>query len=243
MKRGEVNSHSAVGGKLTETTYMKKILIIIFTISIFVSCETTGQKAEKKQDKIQLEKSDKKLKDSFLLKETFNQIDNPTNEFLSEKLKPIRENFKRINSISKANWSSIVTQDLEGTNEGGEVTYYHWNNLLDKIVTKEYGETFQVLTEYYLLKGKLSFVYQKALKYNRPIYHDFIAMKELNDNDTFNIDKSDIEETRNYFENGKLINQISNQDCGSPFSEEYLLKQQKEFIYNFNRVLKQENKK
>lgn len=219
----------------------KEIYILIIFISF--GCQTRGQKAEKKRDKTQLEETKNKSKDSFLLKETFNQVDNPTNEFLTEKLKPIRENFKRINSISRDNWSSIVTQELEGTNEGGEVTYYHWNNLLDKIVTKEYGETFQVLTEYYLLKGKLSFVYQKALKYNRPIYHDSIGMKEMNDNKTFNIDKSDIEETRNYFENGKLINQINNQDCGSPFSVEYLLEQQKEFIYNFNRVSKQEIKK
>jgi len=65
----------------------------------------------------------------------------------------------------------------------------------------------------------------------------------MNDNEISNIEKSEIEEARNYFENEKLINQINSQDCGSPFSEEYLLEQQIEFIYNFKQVLKQENKK
>ena len=243
LNRHNHRQFSAVGGKLIQTTRMNKILTIIFIASNLVSCQTTGQKESNKQIEIRKNNSNKKLQDTFLIKETFNEVDKPTNEYLTEQLKPIRENFKRINSITRDNWSSIVTQDLEGTNEGGEVTYYHWNNELEKIVTKEFGETFQVLTEYYLLKGKLSFVYQKALKYNRPIYHDSMAMREMKDNEVFNIDKSEIEETRNYFENEKLINQISNQDCGSPFSEEYLLEQQKEFIYNFKRVLKQENKK
>jgi len=219
---------------------MKKFLITILIISTLVSCESTGQKVNNGQEYSDKGNSSKKDKDSFLIKESVNQVDKPTNEYLTERLKPIRENFKRINSIPMNDWSSVVTQYLEGTNEGGEVTYYHWNNELDKIVTKEYGETFQVLTEYYLMNRKLSFVYQKALKYNRSIWKQ---KPEQEDKEVFDIAKSEIEETRSYFENGKLINQIISEDCGSPFSEEYLQEQQKEIIYNFNRVLKQENKK
>ncbi len=218
---------------------MKELLIITLIIFSLVDCESTGQKANIRQEYAEKGSPNKKEKDSFLIKESFNQVDKPTNEYLIERLKPIRENFKRINSIQMNDWSSVVTQYLEGTNEGGEVTYYHWNNELDKIVTKEYGETFQVLTEYYLMNGKLSFVYQKVLKYNRSIWKQ---KPEQDDKEVFDIAKSEIEETRSYFENGKLINQISSEDCGSPFSEEYLQEQQKEFIYNFNRVLKQVNK-
>lgn len=41
---------------------------------------------------------------------SFNKEDLPVNEYLTDKLKPIRENFKRINSIEK--WHSIKQRDL-----------------------------------------------------------------------------------------------------------------------------------
>ena len=41
---------------------------------------------------------------------------------LTKKLKPIRNNFKRINAIKR--WTSIVSKDLEETLEGGEAKYY-----------------------------------------------------------------------------------------------------------------------
>lgn len=122
------------------------------------------------------------------------------------KLQPIRKNFNRINAIS--NWSSIETTDLWETAEGGEATYYHHNNTLEKIVTRQFGETFQMLTEYYLLKEEVSFVYQKFYKYNRPIFYDSTAMKKNNDTEAFNFDKSHITETRTYFNNGEILFQI-----------------------------------
>lgn len=207
---------------------MKNLLTLLFIIFNFAACETGQQKKNYIEQNNKNEIKTKFLKDSFKITETFNQTEQPANNFLTEKLKPIRENFKRINSIKMHNWSSVVTKDLERTNEGGEVTYYHWNNNLEKIITKQYGETFQVLTEYYILNGQLSFVFQKELNCNKPIYYGSIAMKEMNDNEAFNIGKSEIEEYRSYFENGKLINQISNQDSGSPYSQEYLMEEQKE---------------
>ena len=223
---------------------MKKNFTILMTILFIVACDNVSKEqnveTNEETQKIKEDSIDIVQIDSFLIEETVSQIDRPANDYMTARLKPIRENFKRINSVSRENWSSIKTQYLEGTNEGGEVTYYHRNKSLDKIVTKEFGETFQVLTEYYLLRGQLSFVYQKVLKYNRSIWKH---KPDSSDKEIFNIDKSEIEETRNYFENGKLINQISNQDCGSPFSDDYLIEEQKEFIKNYNRVLKEESKK
>lgn len=220
---------------------IEKIFLGIILISL-AGCETKKQSVNKNFDNINSNKTSI-VKDSFKIAESKNQNDNPVNEYLTEKLKPIRENFKRLNSIDKGNWSSLVTKELDGTNEGGEVTYYHWNNELDKIVAKEYGETFQVLTEYYFLNGKISFVFQKALKYNRPVYHDSIAMKEMNDNEAFDITKSEIVEERNYFDKEKLIHQLGSEDCGSHMTNEYLQAEQKRILKKMNRILKLENEK
>lgn len=179
--------------------------------------------------------------DTVELKETFNEEDLPVNEYLTDRLKPIRANFKRINSIT--NWTSIETEELSESTEGGEAKIYYQNGQLEKIVTRHYGETFQLLTEYYLMNGQLSFVFEKRHKYNRPLYYDIKAMKENNDTEAFDFDKSEIIEKRSYFENGKLLHQINNQDCGSPFANDYLLEEQKRIKTYFDKLIRQTKKK
>jgi len=142
--------------------------------------------------------------------------DTSVNEYLTDKLKPIKENFKRINAIK--NWTSIDTQKLWETTEGGEAKFYYQKGQLEKIVTYHFGETFQAVTEYYLLDEQLSFVFRKLELYNRPFYYDLAMMKENNDNEMYDSEKSEIIEDRCYFENGKLIHHIKKQSGGkSPF--------------------------
>ncbi|MFV0530756.1 MAG: hypothetical protein ACK5MD_04895 [Flavobacteriales bacterium] len=179
---------------------------------------------------------DSSQSDTVELKETFNEEDIPLNEYLTDRLKPIRENFKRINTIT--NWTSIDTEELTESTEGGEAKYYYQNGQLEKIVARHFGETFQLLSEYYLLNGQLSFIFEKRHKYNRPLYYDTTAMKENNDTEAFDFVKSEIIEDRSYFENGKLLHQINNQDCGSPFADHYLLEEQKRIKEDFDRLIK-----
>lgn len=178
--------------------------------------------------------------DTVKLKETFNEEDVPINEYLADKLKPIRANFKRINSI--IHWTSIEIKDLSESTEEGEAKFYYQNGQLEKIVTRHYGETFQSLMEYYLLNRQLSFVFEKCLKYNRPLYYDTTAMKENNDTEAFDIHQSEIIEDRNYFENEKLLHQISNQDSGAPFAGDYLLEEQKRIKTTFDKLIAQAKK-
>ena len=185
--------------------------------------------------------SDSLHKDTFQLKETFNEEDIPVNEYLTDRLKPIRINFKRINSIK--NWTSVDTEELSGSTEGGEAKYYFQKVQLEKIVARHYGETFQLQTEYYLLKGQLSFVFERCHKYNRPLYYDSTAMKENNDTEAFDFDKSEVIEDRSYFENGKLLHQINNQDRISPFADDYLLEEQKKIKADFDRLIEQTKSK
>jgi hypothetical protein len=226
--------------QLRTTTMRNKLTYYILTFGtvIFIGCVTdNGNKKETASDTTtKTVKFDSLQRDTVEPKETFNQEDLPVNEYLTERLKPIRANFKRINSI--ADWTTIKTKDIWETTEGGEAKFYYLNGQLEKITTRHFGETFQLLTEYYLLKGQLSFVFEKSFKYNRPIYHDSTAMKEMNDTETFDFEKSEIVEDRSYFDKGKLLHQINSQDCGSPFADDYLLGEQKRIKTDFEKLIK-----
>lgn len=177
--------------------------------------------------------------DTVRIKESINEEDIEANEYLKDRLKPIQANFKRINSITK--WTSIKKKNIEGESaEGGEATYYYKNKRLEKIMARHYGEMGQVLIEYYLLNGKLSFVYEKDYEYNRSLFYDSKAMKENNDTEAFDFKKSEITETRNYFEAGSLLHIVNSQDCGAPFSGNYMAEQDKSLKDDFKRLLKLE---
>jgi len=204
--------------------------------ALIISCGTDKNKVTETQTDLGSVSVDSLQPDTIQLRETFNEEDLPVNEYLTERLKPIRENFKRINSFT--NWTFIDTKELWETTEGGEVKYYYQNGQLEKIVTRHFGETFQQLNEYYLMNGQLSFVFEKTYKYNRPMYYDTTAMKENNDTEAFDFEKSEIVEDRSYFENGKLLHQLNNQDCGSPFADDYLLEEQKRIKTDFEKLIK-----
>lgn len=173
--------------------------------------------------------------DTLYLRETFNEKDIPVNEYLTDKLKPIRENFKRINSIS--NWSYIDTHKLWKTTGIGEAKFYYQNGLLEKIVTRLYGESFQQLTEYYLLNKQLSFVFEKSYTYNRPIYYDSITMKENDGTEIVDFSKSEIQEDRSYFEKEDLMHKIEGDDCGAPFSKDFLLQEQQRIKSEYTKLI------
>lgn len=180
-------------------------------------------------------------KDTPPVDESINEEDTDIsyNGYLSDRLKPIRANFRRINSIAK--WTSISIEELFESTEGGEAKYYYLNSQLEKIVARHYGETYQMLIEYYLLNAQISFVLEKRYKFNRPIYYDSATMKENNDTETFDFEKSELIEDRSYFENGKLIHQVNNHDCGSPFADDYLLEEENRILTDFGNLIKLRN--
>ncbi len=225
--------------QLKKTQLRNKLTYYILTLAsvFFIGCWTDNNTAVTTIDNTKSSvKIDSLHHDTIELEDSFNQEDLPVNEYLAERLMPIRANFKRINAV--ANWTAITTKDIWETTEGGEAKYYYLNGQLEKITTRNFGETFQIFTEYYLLNGQLSFAFEKMYNYNRPIYHDSTAMKELNDTETFDFDKSEIVKVRSYFENGKLLHQLTNQGLGLPFADDYLLKEQKRIKSDFEKLLK-----
>ncbi|OPC46919.1 hypothetical protein BAY06_16680 [Elizabethkingia anophelis] len=215
----------------SKTLFMKKIFFCYILVFLTVSNPLFSQNTKAPQEKHIVHQYN-----TIQAKASFNKEDIPVNEYLTDKLKPIRDNFKRINSIEK--WSVIKQRDLFESAEGGEAKYYYQKNKLEKIITRIFGESGQTLTEYYLLNGQLSFVYEKNYKYNRPLYYDTKAMKENNDTEAFDFDKSEITENRGYFVNGKLIHILNSEDCGAPFSSDYIAEEQKSILSEFSQLLK-----
>lgn len=214
---------------------MKLVLYMPILLNVFfVSCSSGNQESNIKNETA-IATADSVSDEYDSLKESTATEDIPANEYMAERLKPSRANFKKINSIS--NWRSVEVKELRETTEGGEARFYTNNGDLQKIVVRQFGETFQKQTEYYLLDGKISFVIETSHKYNRPIYYDSSAMKANGDDETFNLTKAKIIEDRSYFEDGKLLHQLSNQDCGAPFEEEYLQQEQKRILTNFRNVI------
>jgi len=160
----------------------------------------------------------------------------PLTEEEKEKLvNEIRENFNQINKIKK--WSSIKNVELWDTAEGGEAKLYINTGEVRKIVIRRYGETFQSLQEYYLLDSKLSFVYEKIEKYNRPIYQDKKSMIEIGDNEMFDQKKSKFFESRKYFYNGNIIKRLNSRGHENPFDETTIIEDEKELLKDLNELL------
>jgi hypothetical protein len=174
--------------------------------------------------------------DTLELLASYQQDDLPPNDYLSEQLKPIQANFRALNS--RSHWDKVVRRDLYQSAEGGEARYYYAQNQLRKIVARHYGEMFQQLTEYYLLPdGELSFVFERDYRYNRPMYYDAAAAKANGDTEAFDLSKAGIEETRNYFERGRLIHQLDVQDYGKPKDQTQLQLEQKRLVDDFTALL------
>jgi len=206
---------------------------MIYAVTL-ISCGNNGNKILTGQ------KAHQSHKDTIILEASNNEADSIVNDYLTDQLTPIRQNFKRINSIT--HWTKIIKKDFNESTEGGEANFYYSNGGLEKIVTRNFGETSQQLSEFYLLNGQLSFVFEKKCNYNRPIYYDSVAMKENEDTEVFDLKKSEFIEDRSYFEKGKLIHQLNNQDCGSPFSDDYLSKEQMRITTDFGKLLKHDVK-
>lgn len=208
---------------------------------ILIGCNENGQKSVSQNDRLELvPEPDKDLREKYEQQQKdILKSDTVYEEYLSEKLKPIRANFNRINKIKE--WTSVDKRKLNQSTEGGAATYYFLKDTLLKVVAIHFGETGKNIQEFYTKNGQLSFAFEQQYQYNRPITWDSIAMKENNDTETFDIDKSEIIEVRSYFENRELIRQINNQDFGSPFAKEYLKEEQVRLTTEFEKLKKKLN--
>ncbi len=158
---------------------------------------------------------------------------------IDKQIKRVKENFTQVNSV--AQWDSIVSRPVFETTQGGEATYYYKKAQLKKISAHQYGELFKAVTEYYLDHDKLSFVYEKTYRYNRPIYWDSVMMKENNDNQVWDIKKSTVTQTRDYFYNNQLIKQITTTSGETKTRFSGLTEEEIKRLQAFNKLLLSKN--
>ena len=213
-----------------------RLLITILTFLTLIGCNDNREKSMSQNDRLELvPEPDKDLREKYEQQEKDSlKSDTVFEEYLGERLKPISANFKRINEITE--WTSVDKRKLNQSTEGGAATYYFLQDTLLKVVAIHFGETGKNIQEFYTRNGQLSFVFEQQYQYNRPITWDSTAMQENNDTETFDIDKPEIIEDRSYFENGDLIRQINNKDCGSPFAEDYLKEEQVRLKTEFEKL-------
>ncbi|RTQ50181.1 hypothetical protein EJV47_11140 [Hymenobacter gummosus] len=159
-----------------------------------------------------------------------------TNDELSHELQlqPIRANFQSLNA--RKQWSRVVKRELSRSTEGGEAVFYYEGAVPVKIVARDYGETGQWLTEYYLLDGQLSFVYEQKTSYNRPFYYDSATARQ-NGGPAFDPAQSTVEETRSYFADGQLIRQLRGKGVEPKPASEMLPLEQKRLLTDYNELL------
>lgn len=204
-----------------------------------IGCNDNVEKSESQNDRLELvPEPDKDLREKYEQQEEDGlKSDKVFEESFDDRLKPIEGNWKKINKITE--WTSVNKRKLNQSTEGGTATYYFLQDTLIKIVVIHFGESGKNIKEFYTEKGDLLFVFEQHYQYNRPITWDLTTMKEHNDTGFFEIDKPEIIEDRSYFENGNLIRQINNQDCGSPFAEDYLREEQERLKTEFEKLKEQ----
>ena len=155
------------------------------------------------------------------------------NDLHPEALNTIQDNVHRINE--KTDWTRIEIIAVEESTEGGEVAQYWSGDYVEKVVVRHFGETYQVITEFFALNGKLSFVFEKTFRYNRPFYYDSTAMAENNDTEYFDFEKSEIREIRSYVVEGVLVEHLDSNNPDAEFSTELLSDKATELKSDWNR--------
>ncbi|MGQ0827714.1 MAG: hypothetical protein ACT4ON_04905 [Bacteroidota bacterium] len=151
-------------------------------------------------------------KDSTVLTVSKNEEDLPINGYLTEELKPIRANYKKLNSISE--WTSVDKRKLVMAPENGVAEYYYIDRSLQKIIAR-YPNAKEI-SEFYLINGQLSLAILKSIL-TESNYDELITDK-------------------NYFKNSRLLHKIHSQDCGAPFAEDYIKEEQKRILGIYNKL-------
>jgi len=196
--------------------------------SLIISCNSNKQQPNEKKNK---QNSNVLEIDEFERNDSVNYIEN---EYLKEKLNPIRKMVHHINTNKI--WNK--TRKIENSDAYKEYTktLFYKDDSIVKIEIEIYEVEQQQKNEFYVHNNELIFVYENIVKYNRPIYYDSIEMNKNNDSVVFDIEKAVIIEDLSYFENGNLIRQINNQGSSAPSAKEYLLEEQKRLYSEFEKL-------
>lgn len=135
---------------------------------------------------------------------------------MGDRLNPIRENYKKIDSISS--WTTVKQHiEVNDSVEYLSIIYYYLNEDLLKINISHLEISSGVKQEFYLKDNQLFYVFEHRSEY---IETDLNLIEE-----------------EYFFENGKLIRQINNQDCGSPLEDSFLKEEEARLYFDFEKFM------
>ena len=170
---------------------MKITVMFIFTM-IFVSCYAIKNPNPKNKSTTAVEKEDIVNVDMEKVIEEINSEIRKT-----DKDKNLKRKVKVIKGLGKDSKSEYTG-------------YRTKNNELRKFVVKHFAETGRLIQEFYVKNGKIYYLYQKKMTYNRPIGWTKAKAKESGDTEYFDLKKSEVEEAKYYFDfNENLVRFIS----------------------------------
>lgn len=123
-------------------------------------------------------------------------------------IQSIREHFKYVNdNISSMRIEKSKTFD-EST-DGAEITKYFNEERCVKIRLEYFGETGKLFREYYVSNDELLFVFDQEYNYNMPYYMDSVRAAQSGFDQWFDPSKTNLLESRFYFDNDKMIRWIN----------------------------------
>lgn len=197
-----------------------RLLIIILTFLTLFSCNDNGQKSVSKNEKLELlQEPDKDLKRKYEKEKDSLTTDTTYQEFMGEKLKPIRKKLKPL--LNSQKWTSMDKRKIDTKNGNGAAVYYFLDKELRKIRLLENTDSIDRFVEFYLDDKNLFFIFERhtnnyELKNDPEFYEPF--------------------EDSLFFENDELIRIKSNMDCGAPFAEDYRKEEQVRLKNEFKKL-------
>lgn len=141
-------------------------------------------------------------------------------EFLGEKLRPIRKKLRPI--ATRQEWTSIDKRKIETEKGIGAAEYYFLQGQLQKIILIQKTTTANRFVEFYINNDSLFFVFEKQI--------DSIQLKN-------NPEYYDSEIDSLFFDSGELIRIKTNMDCGAPCEESFQNEEQIRLQTEFENLL------
>ena len=140
-----------------------------------------------------------------------------------QKISDIRENYHLIQNTLEA-YDTTMMYIWDESAEGGHGVACYEEDSIKLIEVVWFGEMGKSQIEYYFKEGQLFFAFSSDFVYNRPFYMDEERVKEMEDKEIFEEEKTVVKENRFYFHEGKLIRWLDEEqkekDAESPgFSE------------------------
>ncbi len=124
------------------------------------------------------------------------------------------------------NYRLTKKEDDANSSEGGEIKLYTQQGVLKKAEKHYFGETGNVLYEFYFDANQLVFVFEQTTTYNAPIYFD----KPQDGLEAFDSKKSTIKENRYYFYDGRMIDWLDTHKQSVPSSSQRFKSKQQELL-------------